>query len=455
VKLVFYYPNTVSADDQLVNDEVNKILPKAINATVKLNVVDWGAYTEKMNMIIAAQEPYDICFTASWANPPTQRILNGAYSQIDPLFQYAPKLKELVPAYLWGITKYRGKIYTIPNYQFNSMSVAYYIQKRFIDKYGFNINSVPKEAGFETLKALEPLLEKIKNGEPGIYPLRQANYGFGLDPENPNGGVPVGLSGGLVAINPTTGKAFNYLTTAWDKATKAKMHELYLKGYIRKDIASVTEDQADMDNNKYAFTAGAYYPGAEDTFSSKVEVVAVPLMKGIISARAGTDTMLAISRTSKNPDKAIMFIQELWTNSNLKNTIIFGIEGTHYKKIADNQIEFIKDGKYQQNAAKWEMGTVFNSYLTSSEKPGIYEKLLAMEKVAESSKLSGFTFDPTSVKTELAQLVAVEQEINSLSKGQLDPESYMPKMLDKVEKAGVQKVINEVQKQYDEWLKTK
>ncbi len=456
-EVIFYYPNSVSADDQLVNDAVSKILTQSINATLKMNIVDWSAYTDKMNMVIASQEPYDVCFTSSWTNPPMQRILNGAFAQIDGLLQYAPRLMEVVPAYLWDVAKYRGKIYTVPNYQYNVITNAYFIQKKYIDKYGIDINSVPKEAGIDTLAALEPLFEKIKNGDPGIYPLRQAGYGFGNDPENPDGGGFVGMDTMLVGINSITGKAYNVLTTAWDKASRAKKHELYLKGYIRKDIASVTDDTADMNNNKYAAQAGAYFPGQEDTVSSKykTEYIAVPYAKGILGSVAGNDTMLAVSRTSEHPDKAIMFIQELWTNSDLKNTIIFGIEGTHYNKIADNQIEYTKDSKYQQNGAKWEMGTVFNSYLTKEEKPGINEKLLEMEKNAQVSKLRGFVFDPTTVKTEMAQLTAVEKEIASLSSGALAPESFMPKMLDKVEKAGMQKVLDEVQKQYDEWLKSK
>jgi len=457
VELIFYYPNTVSEDDQLVNDAVNEILKKTINATIKMNVVDWGSYTDKMNLVIASQEKFDICFTSSWANPPTQRILNGAYAQIDNLFQYAPKLKEVVPAHLWNVATYKGKIYAVPNYQNNAMSIAYYIQKKFVDKYNFDLNSVPREAGLETLEALEPLMEKIKSGEPGIYPLRKAGYSFGDDPDRPNADKPVGLDTDVINVDPDTGKAYNLIDTEWNRKVLEKTRDLYLKGYIRKDVASVTDDNADLSNNKYAMFLSLWAPGKEAEVSNQYnnEYVAVVCSKTKLPANAGSETMLAISRTSEHPDKAIQFIQELWTNPDVKNTIIFGIEDVHYKKIADNQIEFIEGSKYQQNCARWEMGTVFNSYLIKGEDPNVFQQLQEMEENAVPSKLAGFTFDPTNVKTEIAQLNAVFKEYVSLATGAIDPDSFLPKILEKMENAGIQKVLEEVDKQYADWLSTK
>ena len=49
--------------------------------------------------------------------------------------------------------------------------------------------------------------------------------------------------------------------------------------------------------------------------------------------------MQAISRTSKNPEIAMKFLEMFNTDKYLNNLINFGIEGTHYVKVADNVIK--------------------------------------------------------------------------------------------------------------------
>lgn len=55
VELTWYYPlSQLQADQEKVQEEVNKIVKAKINATVKLMPVAIGDYVQKMNTVLAA-----------------------------------------------------------------------------------------------------------------------------------------------------------------------------------------------------------------------------------------------------------------------------------------------------------------------------------------------------------------------------------------------------------------
>jgi putative aldouronate transport system substrate-binding protein len=54
VELSIYYPGTEQKDKAAVEEELNKLLKDKINATVKINAIDWGKLEPK-------NQP-DVCF---------------------------------------------------------------------------------------------------------------------------------------------------------------------------------------------------------------------------------------------------------------------------------------------------------------------------------------------------------------------------------------------------------
>jgi putative aldouronate transport system substrate-binding protein len=84
--------------------------------------------------------------------------------------------------------------------------------------------------------------------------------------------------------------------------------------------------------------------------------------------------------------------------------------------------------------------------------PGIYEQMDEFNKSAAKSKALGFSFDSEPVKNEVAACNSVlEQYRRALESGILDVDKTLPEFLNKLENAGIQKIIEEKQKQLDEW----
>ncbi|MNI76196.1 hypothetical protein D3C73_1324090 [compost metagenome] len=146
----------------------------------------------------------------------------------------------------------------------------------------------------------------------------------------------------------------------------------------------------------------------------------------------------------------------------LYNLLVWGLEGTHYKKTTDTRIETIgyagqgtADAKY--GLYKWAMGNVANSFETQADAEGYIKLFQEVNNKAIKSPVLGFKPNPETVKTQIAQVQAVVKEYAlGLRSGALpDYEHRYKEFIDKMKKAGSDKVIVEYQKQLDEYVKSK
>ncbi len=84
------------------------------------------------------------------------------------------------------------------------------------------------------------------------------------------------------------------------------------------------------------------------------EVVTSSIVSPYVTNASTTGAMTAISSTSKHPEKAMELINLVNTDSTLRNLLMFGIEGTHYEKVSDNQIKRDPNGPYSVTSGPME-----------------------------------------------------------------------------------------------------
>ena len=74
------------------------------------------------------------------------------------------------------------------------------------------------------------------------------------------------------------------------------------------------------------------------------------------------------------------------------------------------------------------------------------------QRNAVSSPIYGFTFNTANVKNEVAGISTIEsQYLGGLLSGELNPDEYIPKLVQAVKDAGQDAVIAEAQAQIDAW----
>ncbi len=454
VQLTWYFiGNGPQQDVNKVEAAVNQyIQSKGLNATVKLVCFDWGAYDQKMQTIIASGEPFDIAFTAVWTNNYRNNVARGAFLPLNDLMtKYAPKTKAALGADFLAGSAINGVNYAIPANKEKAHNWGFILRKDLVAKYNMDTSKIKK------LEDIEPYLSTIKQNEPGMYPL-EAVVGesprFFLDWDKlVDDDIPVSL----YPDNRSTKVVFE-LEAPETVALFKTMHKFYNEGFVRKDAAAITDYNADEKAGLIFAAPKSLKPGkdAEMTNSTGHPWIQVDITPPVMSNRETTGSLQAISRTSKHPEIAMRFLEAFNTDKYLNNLINFGIENVHYVKVSDNVIKPGPEINQYNPGTPWMFGNQFINYLQSNEDPQKWDLFRAYNEKALPLKSLGFSFDPAPVKTEIATAKNVWKEfIPALETGTVDPDKTMPEAIAKYRDIGIDRIVAEVQKQYDAWLAKK
>ena len=102
------------------------------------------------------------------------------------------------------------------------------------------------------------------------------------------------------------------------------------------------------------------------------------------------------------------------------------------------------------------VGDQFLDYLLKSEDPEKWDKFKAFNDEGVAVRDFGFVFDASAVKNELAACENVRAAYeNAIQFGAVDPDTAIPEYRNKLMEAGVQKVIDETNRQYAEFKSSK
>lgn len=447
-ELLYYTIGDKQSDLPSVLEKVNVLTEEKIGAKLNIQFIDPGAYTERMQLNMASSDTFDMCFTG-YVNSFTTAVERGGLLPLDKYLESTPALKESIPDWAWQASKGTdGQIYAVPNMQIMAFGLHAYTFKDLADKYQFDFNSV------KTVDDLTPYLEKLKANEAGIYP---AQYAFLEDAFAVDADRETMVSSLLSVTYDEEGRAtiVPKIKTEYYKRDLQRTRDWYKKGYLRADLASVLDDSQDYNMGKYGVWFHNNTPGNLERLTEKFgrEVIAVQLDDYYIPAGSPNATMTAIGRKSRYPEKAIQMIELLDTDKEVFNLVAFGIEDKHYKKIDDLHVSYI-DGSGYAPKMDWAYGNQFNAFLLEGQDDDTWEQTEKLNNEATPSKQMGFIVDTKSISGEVSQCQSVVSEYNAALKGTMDLDVYYDELVKKLDSAGIEKIAEEVQRQFDEWYKS-
>ena len=103
----------------------------------------------------------------------------------------------------------------------------------------------------------------------------------------------------------------------------------------------------------------------------------------------------------------------------------------------------------------WQFGSPFNQKWDISYPENIEELFQEYNASAVTGPHVGFSFDSSSVNTEISALTNIVAEYApALENGMVNPEEKIPEFLSALEANGVDGLLNEVQTQLDGWKGT-
>lgn len=445
--LVWYTFEQSQSDLQLVLEEANKIIEPAIGAKLDLQIIDPGAYTEKMKMKMASREEFDLCFVG-YNNGYVEAVENGGIAPLTELIEeYAPEIYDNVDDTFLDDATIDGEIYAIPNVQVGFVQQASWVQKEILDASGLEFDEVNE------MKDLEPLFEFVKANYPDVIPWQ---IGFGINmwtvPKYETISADI-----VISKDAEKPEALIIRDTPEYKDGLNTIREWYKKGYIRQDIATVQDDSMDLRNGKYAVFQANWKPGHEKNVETMYgrKYVPIKMSEPYMNAGFSRSTMIGVSETSKHKDKAIQLISLMNSNKELYNLICFGIEGKHYTINSEGKAVVNAEAGYNISTSAWKYGNQFNAYVTDGMDATVWEDTMNLNKEASKSPLIGFQFDSSAVLNEASQIGAIITEYGVIHRGYQEPSEYFDNMEKRIKNAGEEVLLKEIQTQIAEFTKKK
>lgn len=433
-----------------VENALNGYLKDKINATVKINCLPSSQYTQKLGTMINAGEYFDMAFVARWALDYVGNSRSGAFFDLtDHLDTY---LKDTTVAIGKDNLKYSyvdDRLYALPVYKEMATQSGWVYRKDIADRYGIDMSK------YKSFEELEPVLKLVRSKEPDMkYPI---DWAMGAsDPA-----FLIQTQSYVFKDGSYDGKPVNVNATKEYRAACEVARDFYNKGYVRPDVLTATDQIARMSEGKTFVMLQPLKPGkAQELFkNSKYEFAQSPINEPMIDYLAGTGSMQAISSTSKNPARVMRFMNLLNSDPYVKNLVVHGVEGKHYKKINDTTVEPIEASGYSLYSDSWSIGNVFLDYLLPGDDPQKYEQLKAFNESAVDSEVNTFLPKEVTDSERKQRKIEISNTVSNYEKqlrlGAVDVEPTLTEFLKMLDKAGIDEELKAVTAEYEEFLKNK
>ena len=428
---------------------VNEKLKADINMTLDLRFISPGDYDTKMQMAMAGGDDWDLCFTSHWANNYVNAAGKGAYLELseEMLKENAPNMMSTIPEKFWDGIKVNGNIYALMNYQVMYDQAGYMILKEAVDEQGIDVNSI------DSWDSLNATLKTLKEAYPDKYATRGGgviNHDliFQEEPQTTIMNMP------FLTYDPETQKISN---TIYFENIEENLKSMKLwkdEGYVPADAATMKDEVTMLSQGQILSRYSRIKPGNDAALKVQYgnDWVSFPLSEGVINTMAVQSTLTAVNVNSEHPEKAIQLFDYIFGSEEVSNMLFFGLEGQDYE-LVDGRVQTLPDCWV---ASAWMLGNQFNAYLTEADVEGVWEETMKGNEEAALDPLFGFVPDRPPIETEMATCEAIWLEYKDiLYYGLQDYNTVVPEMLDKMNKAGLEKVTAELQSQVDEFLASK
>lgn len=462
-EIVFAFQIGKTVDLEPIEEALNEILIPEINVKVNLEGYSWSNYDTQISLMQSGGEQIDVI--SMCPNFSTYLTNNQLMAMDNLLDEYAPEAKELIGDEFLKSTSKGGSVYALPVYGVKTDVNGVHIRKDLVDELNLPVDQIKEAETFEEYTENMDLLTQI------FQMIYEAHPELVLVPSSQN---PASFRATEIPFTDTLGDDLGVLMDGDEKnivnmyeseefkTLTEYMYQWNQDGFILED-AMTTQEAADTYlKNGRAF---AYFESGsdEDTMEAKVqrstgyEVVWKKLSKPFVTTNLVNNSAFGISTTSQHPEAAMKFLNEMYTNADVVNILDFGVEGVNWEEKDGGSIGY-PNGVNAENSTydigmTWYFGNTFLAKTWEGDVPVNVEEAIADNNNARTSPALGFTYDSTKVSTEIAAIGNVtSQYLPGLLCGFLNPDETIPEFLDALENAGIGKVIEEKQTQYDSWL---
>lgn len=446
-------------DEQRIEDAMNEILMKEVGAKIDITCLSFGTFAQQLQLMMTGNEKLDL--VPVMRTSANSYISSGQIIDVSDLIdEYGDNIVSKLGEDMAKASSCGGFVYGVPIEREYFLDTAIIMRKDLIDKYNIDTSKIHSladcEEAFATIKENEPGM-KILLGSKDAGLFGDINYGVDMMLD----GYGVLENGGQATevTNLYESKQFTDLVTT--------AHDFYEKGYVDKEILTSTDQASDVVKAGNGFSyISSWKPSidSEQTMACGREMTAVRIMSCDAFDSSDLVSWLSwgIAQNSERPDIAMKVLNCLYDNEDLMNLLDWGQEGIDYEVIdEENGVIGYPDGVDDSNVGYhltmyWELPMKYEHYIWEGYTREDMDAEREMNNTAMKSNAIGFMYDFSDLTNEITALNNVKNEyMPALTSGVADPETALAEFNQKLYDAGLQKVIDEKNRQFQEWFANK
>ena len=476
-------PSDIEKVMKQANDYIAKVLP---NTTITMKYGDTNGFSASMIRMFGANETFDICFTSYGVNSYFDNAKNATFVGFtkEQMLEYAPHIWSNTPEVLRDMICVDDKYYAVINNQTKARQAGVSLDTAMLRRYIASESSIDDyttvtdeqvasyaREKFDSFDSLNRFLAfaKAQNGNAyrfttSMTDMEAMMYYMGFDDfgkYNVPGAIPVDAKSADEIVNQFETEQFRQLL----KTFKAWYGVYVDASVLSGGITSSTFPTLSMRS------LGTYKPGVEQeeyVICSK-DMTGVGFGPKIITSTGSLTTMSAVSYTSRNPVRALKFLDLLYTDKTLYNLLVYGREGTDYivrdrdESGVPSQIEVFRTAKYKVNNS-WAYGNQFLAYPTIKQSKTVWEDTAKFNEDAQVSIAYGFIFNEKPVATQVANCINVYNSYFMQLINNTDPytdngagvdKQFYEEFLSAMKAAGSDAILTELKTQFRAFLAQK
>ena len=430
---------------------VSEITREKIGAEIELVR---GQDAEQINLALTSGEHIDLLNYNNVSGQLATIVRNSYALPLDDLLEeYGQGAKGVIDPVDLSACKFGGVLYALPDQKDTSRNSGFSMRKDIVDELGIE---VPE---YGTYDDMHEILVKVHEAYPDMYGLVPSWAGGGyqetllIDPLGDNLGV---LEDPLT--DSTT--VVNLYETDKYREYCEMMYQWNSEGLVMADATTTTENNL-LSGNGFAMFEN-WKPGKEyENFKSTgKEVVFMKLHEENIKyTDLANGNSWCIPYCAEYPEKAMQMWDLMYTDAEISNLLINGIEGKHWVYADEEKTTITTPEGVDANASgyssvDWAWPNQQITPVWSGVEPDLWKQLNEFNKSGVASPAMGFSWDSSTVLNAVTACNNVISEYNTALRWGMagDPAEVIPEFVSALKSAGMDDVIAEKQKQLDEFL---
>lgn len=452
------------ANGDLIEEALNEILREKAHAEIEFVYVQMSDLQTQLNlMLTGGDDSLDLLSSFFYAGV-SELAANGQVMAIDDLLASDGQgIQEIFDEYpeILDCGRVNGKLYGIPSVCAWTCENCYLVMEDVAESAGIEL---PEKIA--DLDELTPYLLKLKEAHPDKYFIAGATS-------------PYWYPKTIDYLGDD-----NYLGVILDPENSTKIENYYESEYflnflenvkIWKENDLICPDPMSNDNqilgnlsNKITYGITGYDYNLENTIyeaemqdSYDGSIIGTQIGEKYLTTANASTYMWHITSFCENPEAAMRVLNVLYTDAEAANILMNGLEGVTYVYDENGQLEYPEGVTDHQSAGWFAMYNAArpNGFLCPTwnySRPDAYELLQEDNKNAIKSTALGFTPDFSPVADQYAACAnVIAQYYVPLINAVVDIDETLPVFQQALRDAGIEDIIAEEQKQFDEWLAAK